>query len=155
MPTSKPRPDTQKEMTDRRIAEFALEESRLSNLSYRFQLVPRDRVWRDWDRTEYEPNQYRIAGVVGVCLRRGEEEAAHRAASRALEDLDDIVYYAGSPAQAIIVRNATGTSEIIQRPTICVEVIAPDAAAFDRAVAALDGAFPGGRVAGKIFSEEA
>jgi hypothetical protein len=156
MPTSKPpRPDPHKEMNDRRIAEFALDESRLSNLSYRFQLVPRDRVWRDWDRTEYEPNQYRIAGVVGVCLRRGEEEPAHRAASRALEDLDDIVYHVGSPAQAIIVRNATGTSEIIQRPTICVEVIAPDLAAFDRAVAALDAVFPGDRVAGKIFSEDA
>ena len=155
MPTSKPPgPDPQKEMTDRRIAEFALEESRLSNLNYRFELVPRERVWRDWDRTEYEPNHYRVAGVVGVCLNRGEEETAHRTVARALGDLDDdLVYFVGSPAQAVIVRNPTGTSEIIQRPTICADVIAQDPAAFDRAVGALDTAFPGGRVAGKILSE--
>jgi hypothetical protein len=154
MPTSKPpRPDAQKEMTDRRIAEFALEESRLSNLAYRFQLVPRERVWRDWDRTEFEPNDYRVAGVVGVCLHRGEEETAHRNAARALEDLDDIVYFVGDPAQAVIVRNETGTSEIIRRPTICAEVIAADPASFERAIGALDAVFQGGRVAGKILSE--
>ena len=154
MPTSKPpRPDMHKEMTDRRIAEFALEESRLSTLAYRFQLVPRERVWRDWDRTEFEPNDYRIAGVVGVCLKRGEEETAHRTAARALEDLDDIVGIVGAPTQAIIVRNATGTSEIVQRPTICAEVIAADPAGFQRAIDALDAVFPGGRVAGKILSE--
>jgi hypothetical protein len=155
MPTSKPpRPDTQKEMTDRKIAEFAMEESRLSNLAYRFRLVPRDRVWQDWDRTQFEPNEYRVAGVVGVCLKRGEEETAHRTAFRALQDLDDLVYFVGEPAQAVIVRNATGTSEIIQRPTICAEVIAPDAAGFERAMAALDTAFPGGRVAGRVLSDE-
>ena len=45
MPTSKPpKPDPLQELTPRRIAEFALEESRLSNLAYRFQLVHRDRV---------------------------------------------------------------------------------------------------------------
>ena len=31
-------------MTDRRIAEFALEESRLFNLAYRFKLTPRERM---------------------------------------------------------------------------------------------------------------
>ena len=45
MPTSKPpKPDPNQELTDRRIAEFAVEESRLSNVAYRFQLVPRDRA---------------------------------------------------------------------------------------------------------------
>jgi hypothetical protein len=53
----------------------------------------------------------------------------------------------------VIVRNPTGTSEIINRPTICAEIVARDAAAFEEAVAALDAAFPGGRVAGKILSE--
>ena len=41
MPTSKPpKPDPNQELTDRRIAEFAVEESRLSNVAYRFQLTP-------------------------------------------------------------------------------------------------------------------
>jgi len=57
------------------------------------------------------------------------------------------------PAQAVIVRNPTGTSEIVNRPTICAEIVAPDHAAFDRALSALDAAFPGQRVAGKIVSE--
>jgi hypothetical protein len=155
MPTNKPpkAPDNQ-ELTERRIAEFALEESRLSNIAYRFQFVPRDRVWKDWDRTQFEPNQYRVLGLAGVCLKHGEEERAHRAASRALEDLDDILFFVGDPAQAVIVRGSTGTSEIINRPTLCVEVIARSPAGLDRAVAALDTAFPGGRVAGKIVSEE-
>jgi len=48
MPTNPPpKPDLSPEMTDRRIAEFALEESRLSNVAYRFQLSPRDRVWKN------------------------------------------------------------------------------------------------------------
>lgn len=155
MPTSKPpKPDPNLEMTDRRIAEFALEESRLSNLAYRFRLTPRDRVWRNWDRTEFEPNQFRVVGLAGVCLNREEKEKAHRSASRALEDLDDILFYVEQPAQAVIVRNPTGTSEIINRPTICAEIVAREGAAFDRALAALDAAFPGNRVAGKILSEE-
>lgn len=155
MPTSKPpKPDTNLEMTDRRIAEFALEESRLSNLAYRFRLTPRDRVWRNWDRTEFEPNQFRVVGLAGVCLKREEKEKAHRSASRALEELDDILFYVEQPAQAVIVRNPTGTSEIINRPTICAEIVAREGAAFDRALAALDAAFPGNRVAGKILSEE-
>src|SRR6266851_1291257 len=138
MPTSKPaRPDSPQEITDRRIAEFALEESRLSNVAYRFKLAPRERVWRNWDRTEFEPNHYRLLGLAGVCLQRDEQTAAHRAAVRALEDVDDILFYVEQPAQAVIVRNKTGTSEI-----------------FNRALAALDAAFPGGRVAGKILSEE-
>ena len=67
MPTNKPaRSRTpHDEMTERRIAEFALEESRLSNLAYRFKLTPRDRVWKNWDRTEFEPNHYRIVGLAG------------------------------------------------------------------------------------------
>jgi hypothetical protein len=155
MPTSKPpKPDTNLEMTDRRIAEFALEESRLSNLAYRFRLTPRDRVWRNWDRTEFEPNQFRVVGLAGVCLNREEKEKAHRSASRALEDLDDILFYVEQPAQAVIVRNPTGTSEIINRPTICAEIVAREGAAFDRALAALGAAFPGNRVAGKILSVE-
>src|SRR5712691_7245040 len=155
MPTSKPprpKPDTSQEMTERRIAEFALEESRLSNLAYRFQLMPRERVWKNWDRTEFEPNHFTVVGLAGVCLRKDEQEKAHRNATRALEDLDHILYYVERPAQAVIVRNPTGTSEIINRPTICAEIVARDSAAFDEAVAALDSAFPGGRVAGKVLS---
>ena len=155
MPTNKPpKPDTSKDLTDRRIAEFALEESRLSNLAYRFKLVPRDRVWKNWDQTEFEPNHFRVMGLVGVCLNREEKGRAHRAASRALEDLDHILFYVEEPAQAVIVRNPSGTSEIINRPTLCAEIIAPDSASFKRALAALDAAFPGNRVAGKILSEE-
>jgi len=155
MPTSKPpNPDAGKEMTDRRIAEFALDESRLSNLLYRFKLVPRERVWKNWDRTEFEPNALRFVGLIGISLHREEKEKAHRTAVRALEDIDDIAFYVERPAQAVIVRNASGTSEIINRPTICAEIVAPDISRFDRALAALDAAFPGGRVAGKIISEE-
>lgn len=154
MPTRKPpAPDTLEEMNDRRIAEFALEESRLSNLAYRFELRPRERVWKNWDRTEYEPNQLKVVGIAGVCLHRDEKERAHRTASRALEDLDDILFVVEEPAQAVIVRNPTGTSEIVNRPTLCAEIVAPDHAAFDRALSALDAAFPGQRVAGKILSE--
>jgi len=154
MPTRKPpAPSPQEELTDRRIAEFALEESRLSNLAYRFELKPRERVWKNWDRTEYEPNHLRIVGLAGVCLNRDERERAHRTASRSLEDLDDILFFVEEPASAVIVRNPTGTSEIVNRPTICAEIIAPDKAAFDRALSALDAAFPGQRVAGKILSE--
>lgn len=155
MPTNKPAlPMTTQEMTDRRIAEFALDESRLSNLAYRFKLAPRDRVWRNWDRTEFEPNLYRLLGLAGVCLTRDETGAAHRAAVRALEDVDDILFYVEQPAQAVIVRNSSGTSEIINRPTLCAEITAHTDSAFRNALAALDTAFPGGRVAGKILSEE-
>ncbi|HJW15342.1 MAG TPA: hypothetical protein VJ776_11620 [Thermoanaerobaculia bacterium] len=154
MPTNKPGPSTSQPMTERRIAEFALEESRLSNLAYRFKLAPRDRVWRNWDRTEFEPNLYRLLGLAGVCLTRDETGAAHRAAVRALEDVDDILFYVEQPAQAVIVRNSSGTSEIINRPTLCAEITARTDSAFRNALAALDTAFPGGRVAGKILSEE-
>ena len=155
MPTNPPpRPDVSEEMNERRIAEFALEESRLSNISYRFQISPRERVWKNWDRTEFEPNHYRVLGLAGVCLSREEAEDAQKVASRALGDLDDVVYTVERPARAVIVQNASGTSEIINRPTLCAEIIAPDANAFERALAALDAAFPGGRVAGKILSEQ-
>ena len=155
MPTSKPpKPDTSQEMTERRIAEFALEESRLSNLAYRFKLTARERVWRNWDRTEFEPNHFRVVGLAGVCLRKDEKEKAHRSASRALEDLDHILFFVEEPAQAVIVRSPGGTSEIINRPTLCAEIVARDPGSFERAVAALDTAFPGGRVAGKIVSED-
>jgi hypothetical protein len=154
MPTSKPpKPDTNHEMTDRRIAEFALEESRLSNLAYRFKLTPRERVWMNWDRTQFEPNHFRVIGLAGVCLNRDEREKGHRTASRALEDLDHILFFVEEPAQSVIVRNPGGTSEIINRPTLCAEIVARDSASFDQALAALDTAFPGGRVAGKVVSE--
>jgi hypothetical protein len=153
MPTNRPpKPIPMREMTERRIAEFALEESRLSNLAYRFELVPRERVWKDWDHTQFEPNVLKVAGLAAVCLHREETEKAHRTASRALEDLDDIQFLVEEPAQAIVVKNSSGTSEFINRPTICAEIIAKDSAAFDRALAALDAAFPGSRVAGKILS---
>jgi len=155
MPTNPPpKPDLSPEMTDRRIAEFALEESRLSNVAYRFQLSPRDRVWKNWDRTEFEPNHYRVLGLAGVCLTRDEAGEAQRIASRALGDVDDVLYTVERPARGVIVRGAGGTSEIINRPTLCIEIIAPNGTSFDRALAVLDSAFPGGRVAGKILSEE-
>ncbi|MEP6471431.1 MAG: hypothetical protein ABJC28_05405 [Acidobacteriota bacterium] len=156
MPTNPPpKPDlSSEEMSERRIAEFALEESRLSNVAYRFRLSPRDRVWKNWDRTEFEPNHYQVLGVAGVCLTRDEAGEAQKVASRALSDVDDILYTVERPAQGVIVRGAGGTSEIINRPTLCIEIIAPNGAAFDRALALLDSAFPGGRVAGKIVSEQ-
>ena len=155
MPTSKPAPPmTNQELTDRRIAEFALEESRLSNLAYRFKLEPRERVWKDWDRTEFAPNRFRLLGLAGVCLKHDEQANAHRVAARALEDVDDILFYVEQPAQAVIVRNPSGTSQIVNRPTICAEITAPSNADFNSALAALEAAFPGGRVAGKILSEE-
>jgi len=155
MPTNPPpKPDLSQDMTDRRIAEFALEESRLSNVAYRFQLSPRDRVWKNWDRTEFEPNRYRVIGLAGVCLSREEAGEAQKVASRALGDVDDVLYTVERPAQAVIVRGAGGTSEIINRPTLCAEIIAPDSPAFNRALAALDSAFPGGRVAGKLLSAD-
>jgi hypothetical protein len=153
MPTNKPSASTNS-MTDRKIAEFALEESRLSNIAYRFKLVPRDRVWKNWDRTEFEPNGFRILGLAGVCLHKDEPEQAHRKAVRALEEVEEVQFNVGQPAQAIIVRGGSGTSEIINRPTICAEILAQRPADFDRALEALDAAFPGGRVAGKIVSEE-
>ena len=155
MPTNPPpKPDlSSEEMSERRIAEFALEESRLSNVAYRFRLSPRDRVWKNWDRTEFEPNHYQVLGLAGVCLMRDEAGEAQKVASRALSDVDDILYVVEDPAQAVIVRNSSGTSEIINRPTLCTEIMAREGPAFDRALALLDSAFPGGRVAGKILSE--
>ena len=155
MPTNRPpKPIPQREMTERRIAEFALEESRLSNMAYRFQLVPRERVWKNWDRTEFEPNHYKVVGLAGVCLKKDEQEKAHRTASRSLEEVDGILFVVEEPADSLIVRGATGTSEIVRRPTLCAEIMAGSGAGFDRALAALEAAFPGGRVAGKILSEE-
>ena len=154
MPTSKPpKPDPNQELTGRRIAEFAVEESRLSNVAYRFQLVPRSRVWKNWDRTEFEPNHFQVVGLAGVVLMHDEIEKAERIASRALEEVDGILFVVEEPADSIVVRSPTGTSEIIRTPTLCAEIMAGEAAAFDRALAALEAAFPGGRVAGKILSE--
>jgi len=154
MPTTRPpKPDPNLELTERRIAEFALEESRLSNVAYRFELKPRERVWKNWDRTEFEENRYRTLGIAGVCLKRDEIDRAHRTATRALEDVDDILFQVGEPAEAVVVRGATGTSEIVRRPTICAEIMSPGGSGFDRALEALEAAFPGGRVAGKVVSE--
>ena len=154
MPTSKPpKPDPNQELTDRRIAEFAVEESRLSNVAYRFELRPRSRVWKNWDRTEFEPNHYKVAGLAGVCLKRDEVEKAHRTASRALEDIDGVLFVVEEPADSIVVRGVTGTMEFVRTPTLCVEIMAGTSTAFDDALAALEAAFPGGRVAGKILSE--
>ncbi|HEY4228740.1 MAG TPA: hypothetical protein VGO79_01145 [Thermoanaerobaculia bacterium] len=155
MPTSKPpKPDPNQDLTERRIAEFAVEESRLSNVAYRFQLTPRPRVWKNWDRTEFEPNHFRVVGLAGVCLKFDEQEKAHRTASRSLEEVDGILFVVEEPADSLIVRGATGTSEIVRRPTLCAEIMASSGAGFDRALAALENACPGGRVAGKIVSEE-
>ena len=154
MPTSKPpKPDPNQELTGRRIAEFAVEESRLSNVAYRFQLVPRDRVWKNWDRTEFEPNHFKVVGLAGVCLQKDEVQKAHRIASRALEDADGILFVVEEPADSIVVRGVTGTMEFVRTPTLCAEIMASSTAAFDSALAALGAAFPGDRVAGKILSE--
>jgi hypothetical protein len=147
MPTSKPpKPDSSQELTERRIAEFAVEEARLSNVAYRFQLVPRDRVWKNWDRTEFEPNHFRVVGLAGVCLTREEVEKAERIASRALEEVDGILFTVEDPADSIVV-------EFVRTPTLCAEIMAGSTGAFDQALAALGAAFPGDRVAGKIVSE--
>ena len=154
MPTSKPpKPDPNLELTPRRIAEFAVEESRLSNVAYRFQLVPRERVWKNWDRSEFEPNHYQVVGLAGVCLQRDEVEKAHRIASRALEEADGILFVVEDPADSIVVRGSTGTMEFVRTPTLCAEIMASSPAAFDRALEVLGAAFPGDRVAGKILSE--
>jgi hypothetical protein len=122
-------------------------------VAYRFQLVPRDRVWKNWDRTEFEPNHYRVMGLAGVCLLKDEIEKAHRIASRALEEVDGILFVVEDPVDSIVVRGASGTSEFVRTPTLCAEVMAGSPAAFDRALSALDAAFPGERVAGKILSD--
>jgi hypothetical protein len=154
MPTSKPpKPDPNQELTGRRIAEFAVEESRLSNVAYRFQLVPRDRVWKNWDRTEFEPNHFRVVGLAGICLARDEVEKAERAASRALEEVDGILFTVEDPADSIVVRGVTGTMEFVRTPTLCAEIMAGSVEAFERALAALGAAFPGDRVAGRVLSE--
>ena len=95
-----PEPDPNQELNDRRIAEFAVEESRLSNVAYRFQLTPRPRVWKNWDRTEFEPNHFKVVGLAGVCLKRDELEKAHRTASRSLEEVDGILFVVEEPARA-------------------------------------------------------
>src|ERR1700675_1760149 len=144
MPTSKPpKPDPNQELTPRRIAEFAVEESQLSNVAYRFQLVPRERVWKNWDRTEFEPNHFQVVGLAGVCLMRDEVEKAERIASRALEEVDGILFTVEDAADSIVVRGVTGTMEFVRTPTLCAEIMARGAAAFDRALAALGEAFPG------------
>jgi hypothetical protein len=154
MPTRKPpKPDPNQELTQRRIAEFAVEESRLSNVAYRFQLVPRDRVWKNWDRTEFEPNHFQVVGLAAVCLLKDEVEKAERIASRALEEVDGILFTVEPPADSIVVRGLTGTMEFVRTPTLCAEVMAGSVAAFDRSLEALGAAFPGDRVAGKILSE--
>jgi hypothetical protein len=155
MPTSKPpKPDPNQDLTERRIAEFAVEESRLSNVAYRFQLTPRPRVWKNWDRTEFEPNHFKVVGLAGVCLTRDERDKAHRTASRSLEEVDGILFVVEEPSDSIVVRGASGTAEIVRRPTLCAEIMAGSGSSFDRALEALEAAFPGGRVAGKILSEE-
>src|SRR5437773_12407139 len=96
MPTNHPpKPDLSQELNDRRIAEFALEESRLSNVAYRFQLAPRERVWKNWDRTEFEPNRYRVMGLAELCLRREDarnaksvDSVVHRAHQAVLRRVD-------------------------------------------------------------------
>src|SRR5512134_2722941 len=111
MPTNRPpKPDLSEGINERRIAEFALEESRLSNVAYRFELRPRPRGWKNWERTEFEPNRYRVIG-----LAREEADDAQKVASRALGDVDDVVYTVERPARAVIVRGASGTSEILNR----------------------------------------
>ena len=115
--------------------------------------MPRERVWKNWDRSEFEPNHYRVVGLAGVCLQRDEVEKAHRTASRALEEADGILFVVEDPADSIVVRGLTGTMEFVRTPTLCAEIMASSPAAFDRALEVLGAAFPGDRVAGKILSE--
>ena len=145
MPTTRPpKPDPNQELTERRIAEFALEESRLSNVAYRFELRPRPRVWSNWDRTEFEENRYRTLGVAGVCLKRDEIDQAHRAATRALEEVDDILFLVGEPARG---GRRPGRDGHL-RDHAAGRRSAPRSwraggGGFDRALAALETAFPG------------
>ena len=92
-------------------------------------------------------------GLAGVCLMRDEVEKAERIASRALEEVDGILFTVEAPADSIVVRGVTGTMEFVRTPTLCAEIMAGSMGAFDRALAALGAAFPGDRVAGKIVSE--
>jgi hypothetical protein len=94
-----------------------------------------------------------VVGLSGVCLKKDDQEKAHRTASRSLEEVDGILFMVEEPADSLIVRGASGTSEIVRRATLCAEIMAGTGAGFDRALAALEAAFPGGRVAGKILSE--
>ena len=50
-------------------------------------------------------------------------------------------------------RGTTGTMEFVRTPTLCAEIMASSADAFDKALAALHAAFPGERVAGRILSD--
>jgi hypothetical protein len=92
-------------------------------------------------------------GLAAVCLMKDEVDKAERIASRALEEVDGILFTVEPPADSIVVRGATGTMEFVRTPTLCAEIMAGSVAAFDRALEALGAAFPGDRVAGKILSE--
>ena len=156
MPTSKPpKPDANQELTPRRIAEFAVEESRLSNVAYRFQLVPRDRVWKNWDRTEFEPNHFKVVGLVGRVpdartksrRRTGPPRARSRRSTGSCSSVEE-------PADSIVVRGLTGTMEFVRTPTLCAEIMAGSAGGVRSGPGGARGAaFPGGRVAGKVLSE--
>ena len=55
---------------------------------------------------------------------RDEVEKAHRTASRALEEVDGILFVVEEPADSIVVRGATGTMEFVRPPTLCAEIMA-------------------------------
>ena len=63
-------------------------------------------------------------GLAGVCLLRDEVEKAERIASRALEEVDGILFTVEEPADSIVVRGVTGTMEFVRTPTICAEIMA-------------------------------
>ena len=133
MPTHRPpKPNPNQEQTDRRVAEFALEESRLSNVAYRFELKPRERVWKNWDRTEFEENRYRTLGIAGVVLKRDEIDRAHRTATRALEDIDDILFLVGEPAEAVVVRGllAAVGPPLYTVPSLTTKIVSPGPSAM-------------------------
>jgi hypothetical protein len=92
-------------------------------------------------------------GLAAVCLLRDEVEKAERIASRALEEVDGILFTVEDPADSIVVRGLTGTMEFVRTPTICAEIMAGSVGAFERSLAALGAAFPGDRVAGRVLSE--
>ena len=118
--------------------------------------MPRDRVWKNWDRTEFEPNHYQVVGLAGVCLKRDELEKAHRTRlARARGGGRTSSSSSRSRRDSIIVRGAIGNlGDRAPAHDLRGDHGAATHADFDRALAALDAAFPGGRVAGKIVSEE-
>jgi hypothetical protein len=140
MPTNKPSASTNS-MTDRKIAEFALEESRLSNIAYRFKLAPRDRVWKNWDRTEFEPNGFRSWASRRLPAQGRAGAGSPKGGPRARGGRRGSVQRR-QPAQAIIVARRDGHFGDHQPADHLRRDHAQRPADFDRALEALDAPSP-------------